>query len=339
MRPKPDPRPANALPKGRPTAAGVRRGCRTIVRVCAGLLRGERALVLSDPATRSLGEALASAAAEVAREAEHLVIPSPSAHGTEPPASAARRMIEADAVFCLTKMSLAHSRACREALGRGARWLSLPDYSAETLSGRALRADFRRLSKAADRLAEALSEGKRLEISTEAGTKFSCSIRDRKANAAPGWCAGPGSLASPPDAEVNIAPIEDSGEGVVVVDGSIPHPRLGLRKKPLALTVRRGRVVKVTGPDSKILEALFAEVGDPRSRIVGEVGFGLNPLARLRGSMLEDEGTAGTAHFGIGANATLGGANAVPFHLDHIVRRPSVRIDGRPVVVARGSPP
>ena len=82
-----------------------------------------------------------------------------------------------------------------------------------------------------------------------------------------------------------------------------------------------------------MLNQVFSSAGDDRARIVAEIGIGLNPNAKLCGSMLEDEGCAGTAHVGIGANSTIGGQNQVPFHLDHIIREVSIELDGVPIVV------
>jgi aminopeptidase len=62
--------------------------------------------------------------------------------------------------------------------------------------------------------------------------------------------------------------------------------------------------------------------------VLADLGLGLNPRARLSGRMLEDEGCAGTAHLGFGSNATIGGRNLVAFHLDFVIRRPNVWIDG-----------
>ena len=70
---------------------------------------------------------------------------------------------------------------------------------------------------------------------------------------------------------------------------------------------------------------------------MAEFGLGLNPLAQLTGNMLEDEGCAGTAHFGLGANATIGGLNVVPFHLDFIFFHPTVATDGV-TIVEKGAP-
>ena len=74
---------------------------------------------------------------------------------------------------------------------------------------------------------------------------------------------------------------------------------------------------------------------DPSTRVLGEFGIGLNPNARLCGSMLEDEGCLGTAHAGFGSNATIGGKNRVSFHLDMIIRHVSVEVDGK-LLLANG---
>ena len=69
-----------------------------------------------------------------------------------------------------------------------------------------------------------------------------------------------------------------------------------------------------------------------KSRIIGEFGIGLNPNAELCGMMLPDEGCLGTVHFGIGSNSTIGGKNEVSFHLDHVIKDPSIIIDGSKIM-------
>src|SRR5262249_2351330 len=115
-----------------------------------------------------------------------------------------------------------------------------------------------------------------------------------------------------------------------------PCREVGLLRAPLELGVEHGRVVSVGSDDetAHVIEAMFEKAG-PKSRNVGEFGLGLNPLARLCGVMLEDEGTLGTAHFGIGANATIGGTVSVPFHLDFVFRSPTVTLDEE-TMLARG---
>lgn len=300
--------------------------------MCADLKSGEKALIVSDEVTQKLGEQIAKAARQVTDRVTHRTIPPFRIHGEEPPTEIAALMLESDAIFGITRMSMAHSQARLMANLQGARYLSLPDYSVEVLAGSALQADFRGITALSNRLAEILTQGKKIRMKSASGSDLTCVIDGRVANAAPGWCYGPGTLASPPDAETNIAPIEDQSNGVLIVDGSIPCRELGLLHEPIELTVRNGRVTTIRGGRAGVLEKIFDHIGNPLTRVVAEFGIGLNSLAVLSGSMLEDEGCLGTAHIGIGSNATIGGNNRVPFHLDHIVRHVSIDVDGVPLM-------
>lgn len=298
-----------------------------LVRVCADLKAGERALIISDESTKEIGEVLFRAACEITSKVTHRVIPPLKIHGLEPPEDVAAQMLENEVIFGLTRMSIAHSQARFLASKAGARYLSLPDYSAAVLESPALLADFRALTGLSCRLADFLTDGKEVFTSTDLGTKLSCMINGRIGNPSPGWCWKAGTIASPPDAETNIALLEEGSSGVIIVDGSIPCPELGLLKAPLRLIIERGRIVRIEGQQADILSAILEHQVNPDARILGEFGIGLNPLAKLRGYMLEDEGCLGTAHIGIGSNATIGGKNNVAFHLDAVIRNVTVKID------------
>jgi len=314
------------------TAQAQWRGARRLVGHCAGLTSAEHALVVCDPSTRAVAAAIVAAAQELGARVERVETPALSIHGEEPSPEVAAAMAAADVVFGVTAMSLAHTQARCQGSQRGMRFLSLPDYSLDVLAGAALEADFHALGQPARRLAAVLTHGTGIGLRTQAGTDLVLDITGRTGNAAPGFCDEPGSLASPPDAEANVAVVEHRTRGTIVVDGSIPCPELGLLETPLTLQVRDGRVTGIEGERGAVLEAILDRPGHPGSRVVAELGIGLNPLARLTGSMLEDEGALGTVHIGIGANSALGGINHVPFHLDHVLRRPTVTVDGRTVM-------
>ena len=48
--------------------------------------------------------------------------------------------------------------------------------------------------------------------------------------------------------------------------------------------------------------------------------------------MLIDEGSRGNIHLGLGSNSTIGGRNKVNFHLDHVIKKPSVFIDDYKII-------
>ena len=64
------------------------------------------------------------------------------------------------------------------------------------------------------------------------------------------------------------------------------------------------------------------------SRVIGELGIGTNPKARLQGNLMTDEKVAGTIHIAIGRNMLFGGENQAPIHEDGVVGQPTVRVEG-----------
>ena len=294
-----------------------------------GLRPGDRLCVVGDETTREVTDLFAAVGAEVGAEVERFTIAPLRVDGEEPPGEVRAAMAAAHLIAGLTRRSMAHTAARRDACAATARYLSLPEYSVELLRHPALRADYRRAGAAARRIADLLSRGRELVVRTAAGTDVRMQLGARRANCCPGYVDADVCLGSPPDVESNIAPEEDSSEGTVVVDGSIPHPGLGMLERPVVLELAAGRVTRVDGPPAQaaILESLFERYGE-RARVLAEFGVGLNPAAELCGNMLLDEGAYGTFHFGFGSNATIGGRNDVAFHLDCVLFASEFELDG-----------
>ncbi len=309
------------------------RGARWLVGHCAAVSASERVLVIASTDTREIGRIVANECRDAGAETVETLISELKIHGCEPPSPVAASMLESDVIFCLSRMSLAHSEARRAATARGGRFLSLPDYSIEQLASESLIVDFGALSAEASSLGDRLEAAEWVHITSALGTDLKFRVSGRTANRCPGVVRTAGTLGSPPDAETNIAPIEGSAEGIAVIDGSVPCRQLGLLKEPIALHFEAGSVLRVSGATeaAAIAEGMFNNAG-PKSRILGEFGIGLNPKAELCGSMLQDEGCRGTIHLGIGSNITIGGRNAVPFHVDFVMRAPTVRLDRRVLI-------
>jgi len=313
----------------------IEKGCRKLVADCGGLKPGERALIVSDETTRPLGLLLEDAARRITDNVTHHTIPALKTHGQEPPLPTARAMLKNDVIFCMTHMSMAHTKARLAGSERGARYLSLPEYSFDLLKNSALHADFRSLTAISNRLAKLLTAGNEIALRSKLGTELFCSIKGRVANAAPGWCDGPGKIASPPDAETNITILEDSSRGLLVVDGSIPYPGLGLLARPIKFVVEKGIISNIDGEKKEerlLRDLLWTGVESKKKRTLAELGIGLNPEAKLCGMMLIDEGTRGTVHIGLGSNSTIGGKNNVSFHLDLVISAPNLELDGKMIL-------
>jgi leucyl aminopeptidase (aminopeptidase T) len=303
-----------------------------LLRHCGDLRPGETVLIVADARTAAIGDALAHVARRAGATVTRAYDDGARNHGDEPPTDVAQAMRGAQLIVGLRTQSMAHTHARSAASAGGARYLSLPEYSEELLEDAALAVDFRARYPLVRRFSDAFSAGSAVRVTTARGTDVALDIRGRIGNCCPGYVDAPGSLGSPPDIEANVSPVETGSNGYAVIDGSITHPNLGLLMEPVTLEIRGGRIAAFHGPAQTVaeLQRIFADVGDERAYVLAECGVGLNDRAELTGIMLTDEGAAGCVHFGFGSNATVGGLNDVPFHLDFVMRSASLSIDGMP---------
>lgn len=142
-----------------------------------------------------------------------------------------------------------------------------------------------------------------------------------------------------PSGETYIAPIEGSGEGSVVINGSIP----GLVIQPgqeIVLYFEKGRLTRIEPQDNLTAQWLdqtqiqkAIEKKDLNWSNLAEIGIGVDPVVKqLTGNMLFDEKCAGTAHLALGLNAFMGGTIKSTIHCDMVVKSPSIIIDGKTIL-------
>lgn len=302
---------------------------------CGDLKPGETVAVVFDDRTAALAEHFRRAAVKLGADDALAATIGRTAdmHGAEPPAAVANAMRKADLVVGLTWMSMAHTQARLSATEAGGRYLSLPQYDAAMILHPAVAVDYRSLSAAPRKIADALSAGKSARIVTPGGSDVAFDISGRNANFCPGYLDPACRLASPPDIEVNVSPRESATSGIFAVDGSVALEEIGKIEDPFFMRIEGGRCVDIHGPDASMVDAIkriFLTANDDKAAIVGELGIGFNPLATPCGCMLLDEGAAGCVHLGFGSNSTVGGENVVAFHLDFVARELSLFIDGVP---------
>lgn len=125
-------------------------------------------------------------------------------------------------------------------------------------------------------------------MTSQNGTNFTCSIADRAPNPQYGRSLKKNSSSSPPDIECATCAVENTGNGIIVVDGSIPHPLLGVIKEPIKLTVENSLVTKIEGgKEAETLKKIWEEANDPNVYNIGEIGIGLNDECALIGKCLK----------------------------------------------------
>jgi len=310
------------------------RGALRLLKVCAGATRDDEVLVVLDTSSGyELSRIFMNAANRLRLNLEIALIAPRAYPGEEPPSNVAAAMRVSDVVICATSMTMFYTRARLSACNAGAKFLSMAGATPSTLASDAMLADFRKQEKLVERVAGRLTGASLVRVSSAAGTDVEFSVVGRQGHAITGLCRKPGDAEGVPDIEAYVAPVENSAQGRIVVDGSTSVT--GILKAPITIDIRDGAACGIRGGKQAMqLSAILKRTGSENSYRIGEFGFGLNPLAKFCGSIIEDEAVMGTAHIALGENRQLGGENKAPIHVDLVLRRPQVELDQKIVLKA-----
>ena len=293
---------------------------------CLAVGPEDEVLVLCNDPQLLIADALGEAAGPRARSVRVLAFPAGARHGEEPPAEVVAAMESASVIFAPTTFSLSHTAARVEATRRGIRMATMPGINDDVFR-RALDVDYGELKRAGEALAAQLSAANFCRVRSRAGTDLTLDLTERYGISDDGDLSAAGAFGNLPAGEAFISPLETSGEGTIVYDGALGG--YGLLENPVEVTVSGGRVVSaVGGAAGPWLEATL-DAGGEFGRSIAELGIGTNPAARLTGNVLEDEKALGTIHLAFGTSLGIGGVNRSSVHIDGLVLRPTVELDGR----------
>ena len=316
------------MPAANPSSDDLERATRAVIRDCLGVREGEEVLVIANPATIGLAERLRGEAGRAGADGILALITERASHAAEPPKAVAAAMAAADVVLAPTVQSLSHTAARKAATDAGVRIGTLPGVTEDVLA-RAMSADMEGLRRKGRAIADALTNGAEARITCPNGSDMRIGLEGREGISDDGDLAAPGAFGNLPCGEGFIAPLEGTTAGRLVVDGTIAA--VGIPASPIELTVAEGHLTEATGPEGERLLELLHVHGEKGTN-VAELGIGTNEKATLSGNLIEDEKILATAHVAFGASAAIGGTVQVPVHLDCVVLKPDVAIDGEPLV-------
>ncbi|GAA0361391.1 aminopeptidase [Bacillus horti] len=274
-------------------------------------------LILTDDSTAPIGERFNQAMLQDGWKTEFLVMEDRSKSGEEPPEEVATQMRQYQLVFCLTKHSLTHTVARKEANNKGISVITMPGITEDMFLQGAMSADYRRVEEETLSVTEKLTQANKITIYTGDKEKLTVPLTGRSGVPSTGVFREQGASGNLPSGEAYIAPVEGQAEGTIEINGSIAG--IGLVDAPIILTVTEGRLVSATGDNGgRLLELL----GDGDGRLLGELGIGTNHAARITGNILEDEKAYDTIHVAFGSNHTFGGVIKTNVHIDCVTKGP-----------------
>jgi len=305
---------------------GTEVGAHRTIGTCLAVKEREKVVVVTDPRTRGVGEALFGAALGAGAQVVLVVIPAMERPGEEPPEPLARMMADCDVVILATGQSMTHTAARRAANRAGARVASLPGVTEAMLEAGALTADYVEIQKSMRKIERRVRNAKTVRLTSELGTDVTFDVTRREwITGDTGVCHRRSETTTLPAGEIFVAPVEGSADGRLVIDVWF-HERA---PEPVVVVVNQGYASKVTGAARAVHEM---NRGGRDGRAFGTVGLGLNPNARVTGNLLEGEKALGAVHIGFGDNVAYGGNVRCSVRVDALLSNATVEIDGKAIL-------
>lgn len=277
-------------------------------------------------------DAFFAAAHALAGEATHLMR-APQPLLAEPPDAMRDLLAAADMVVDLATNPWLYTYALNAIIDGGTRVLQV-NSSVGTL-GRLVPNNWK--IARADAGAALFTRADEIEIDSEAGTHLTMRCADRSGWGQDGVVREPGDWDSTATSILAVAPLEDSLDGVLIIepgDTIDTRPRRARAREAITLTLAGGRITDIQGGyEAHLFREWLAQWDDPNSYVIAHTGFGGDPRA-TPDDPSQWESIEGGINIAFGSNLFRGlaGANHARSHLDIVLLSHSMKINGETVV-------
>ncbi len=296
---------------------------------CLGIEEGEKLLIVSNPEMSRISEALYREGVKLKAETALLYYPKGTINGEEPPPLVANAMLKSDVIIAPTVTSITHTQARRKACKAQSRMATMPGIT-EDFFVRGLNADYTEIQALCKKVHGLLDKAKVAHISSPSGCNLTLNIAN-KAVVSDGNLKAKGACSNLPTGESELAP--KTANGVLVVD------RCGeFITEPTSLEIKDGYIVNYEGNPSgrrfrRLVETSKKKDGNDNAAFIAEFAIGTNKKAKVTGVLLEDEKVYGTSHIAFGDNTSYpGGRNPSIQHIDTIIFKPTITLDGHVIM-------
>ncbi len=297
-----------------------------VVKTCMEVKPRQQILIVADDGTRSLriGQQLAEACDAEGAEVVMSIMPKRAYNGQEPPRSIAEAMQFTDVVVVVCEgYGIEHTNAGKAAREKGIRFVNCQ--SEHHFINEVSVEDLLQIKARCENLATIVSQSATARVTTPDGTKLSMSIKGRKGLPLYPLSGAP-IIVVPEYAEVAVAPVEGSTEGILVSDVGVRgwnRPR-----EPLRLTIKGGRVTEAACKSDYLPRFKKLTATDENaSNCAAELGFGASHT--MPRTVLASGSVIGTIHIAVGRNNDIGGETYSKIHSDLVMSKPTVWLDDR----------
>ena len=336
-----------------------------VVQDVLAVKKGERVLIIANPATNEIAQDLFMASAQAGALPTLMFQPDKTSFDNANPEVLAAIASQPEVCLSISNIKLGKDPAATANPYKtedGQEFTHIFDYlldGKKTMRGawtpgitvdmmnRTAAIDYKQLGENCKKLGQLFEGAVTAFVTSPGGTDLKVPIKGRKLMYDDGDFSKPGSGGNIPAGEVFISPVVGGCEGVIVYDGSMTFADGdSILETPITCTVEEGFVKTIEGgAEAKRLLKTITEaeqraityekekklpegqgpVYKHNARNIGELGIGLNPAAQITGNMLEDEKAFHTCHFAIGENYDNDAPSLI--HLDGVVRDPTITLE------------
>ncbi|MCC5986173.1 MAG: hypothetical protein JJT95_00730 [Pararhodobacter sp.] len=299
---------------------------------------GEKTLVVTDRAGMAENGDIVRQIVDRSREigGEVLLVEmndNPKKGGEYLPEAVQRMMPGQDILISLTRTTSAPLPHHRVPIGlirtKKARGVFMVKRSrADLLDVSVLKADYPAMSLVADYWQRAFDAGETVRLTTPMGTDLTASIKGQPSHRS-NFAHVPGRMSPVNWGEVYQGPVVGTTNGRAVIDG----PVLGFDwpKEHLVLEIENGLVTRVSG-DPEVSDALWKLIcGTENGANIAEIALGINAKANEPSCNNFKKGL-GRAHIAVGNGLVYNQNVDSDIHIDFIMLKPTIEIDGRVIV-------
>lgn len=341
-----------------------RSASQVVVQNVMKIKKGERVLIIANPATYNIAQNLYNATENQNALPVLIIQPDKTSFDNANEETLQAIATAPDVCFSISNIKLGkdpHASATPYKTGDGREFTHIFDYLldgkkvmraawtpgiTQDMMDRTAAIDYHELQERCKILEKKFDGAVSVVVKAPGGTDITISVVNRKLMFDDGDFSKPGTGGNIPAGEVFISPVVGKSNGKIVFDGSMTFSDGdSILKTPICCEVEDGFVTKIDGGSEaqRLLQTITeaekravayenegkipqgqGNIYKKNARNIGELGIGLNPNAIITGNMLEDEKAFHTCHFAIGENYDNDAPSLI--HLDGVVKNPAITI-------------
>ena len=311
---------------------------------CLGVKKDEGVLIVTDMEDTSIPEALLQTAKTLGAEAQMIHFPMQEYANQEPPRATIQAMLASDAIFTVETLTLSYTHAIDDSRKAGARIIGMPNKMDVTTFVRLTDGlDMDQMVSVCKKLADKMTASTNVHVTSSLGTDFEFNLDDFAGEALDSIVRNPGDRDWFPPGNTGCGGLQNSGEGILVVNGIIGRIETAPLIEPVQLEVEHGFIKDIRGGrEATELINYWKQFENhelyQNCRHVSTLGIGTHPTAKLTSRVLECERISGSVHFCVGKSTGQidprgkRGTVEAPSHVDTIMIGCSLTLDGDLVI-------